>query len=219
MLTCLNFRLCNAKGSELVLWEGQGADSIAVDQLQCLLQLRLLTPSRQSTIKVEIGLPKQARGKKHFFNPAPRRKHYINNLLKTILCDGQGLVTLGTEKTHHGQRRDRILRFFLCPEIGQFSPHSGAISLLNYTETPGERGKTSTGENSKTNPVETAPRDCRFLSLVMVERALIHTFYVMMPKISPSELSYVTADPMYHRELAKCNFLTRRDLHVKYAMS
>ena len=28
-----------------------------------------------------------------------------------------------------GQRRDRILRLFLRPEIGQLSPHFGAISL------------------------------------------------------------------------------------------
>ena len=42
-------------------------------------------------------------------------------------------LILGTEKNHDSQRRDRILRFFLLPEIGQFSPHFGAISLLNYT--------------------------------------------------------------------------------------
>ena len=36
-------------------------------------------------------------------------------------------------------RRDRILYFFLRPEIGQFSPHFGSISLLNYTEDPLEK--------------------------------------------------------------------------------
>ena len=40
---------------------------------------------------------------------------------------------------------DKILRFFPRPEIGQFSPHIGAISLLNYTENLEE--KKSTGEN------------------------------------------------------------------------
>ena len=37
-------------------------------------------------------------------------------------------------KSHDTHRRDRILCFFLRPEIGQISPHLGAISLQNYTE-------------------------------------------------------------------------------------
>ena len=37
-------------------------------------------------------------------------------------------------KNHDSQRCDRILRFFLRPEIGQLSPHFGVISLLHYTE-------------------------------------------------------------------------------------
>ena len=41
----------------------------------------------------------------------------------------------------HSQRRDRILRFFLRPEIGQFSPHFGAISLLNCTVNLEKRGE------------------------------------------------------------------------------
>ena len=57
---------------------------------------------------------------------------------------------------------------FLRPEMGQFSPHFGA-KLRNK---PGEKRKKSTGENSK-NPMETAPRNCRFLSLVVVARVLI----------------------------------------------
>ena len=47
-------------------------------------------------------------------------------------------------KKHDSQRRDRIL-FFLHAEIGQFSPHFGAISLLNYTVNLEKRGK-STGD-------------------------------------------------------------------------
>ena len=43
------------------------------------------------------------------------------------------IATFRTEKTMT-DRRDKILRFFLCLEIGQFSPHLGAISLFNYTE-------------------------------------------------------------------------------------
>ena len=78
---------------------------------------------------------------------------------------------LRDRKNHDSQRRDRILRFFLRPEIGQFFPRFGAISLLHNTEKLEEKEK-STGENSK-NPVETALRNCRFLFLVVVECALI----------------------------------------------
>ena len=54
--------------------------------------------------------------------------------------------------------------FFSTRKWGKFYPHFGVISLLNC--------KKSNGENSN-NPVETATRNCRFLSLVMVERVLI----------------------------------------------
>ena len=60
------------------------------------------------------------------------------------------------------------------PEIEQFSPHFGPMSLLNCTENLEKQEKhLSTGENSRTNPVETAPRNCRFLSLIVVQRVLI----------------------------------------------
>ena len=42
------------------------------------------------------------------------------------------------QKKHDSQRRDRVLRFFLRPEIGQFSPHLG---LLRYTENRRKRNK------------------------------------------------------------------------------
>ena len=45
-------------------------------------------------------------------------------------------------KNHDSHRRDRILRFFLRPDIGQFSPHVGAISLLKYTVNLEKREKT-----------------------------------------------------------------------------
>ena len=54
----------------------------------------------------------------------------------------------GTGKKHDSQGRDRILHFLLRPEIGQFSPHFGAISLPNYTENLEKREK-SAGENNK----------------------------------------------------------------------
>ena len=70
---------------------------------------------------------------------------------------------------HDSQRRGRILHFFLRPDIGQFSPHLGAISLPNYTRNL-EKGENPLGKSK--NPVATVPRDCRFLSLVGVERVL-----------------------------------------------
>ena len=58
-------------------------------------------------------------------------------------------------KNHDSQRRDRILRFFLRPEIGQFSPHFGAISSLNHTnnlekkeKNPLEKFKKSSGDGA-----------------------------------------------------------------------
>ena len=50
-------------------------------------------------------------------------------------------VHISGPKNHGGQRRDRILRFFLYSEIGQFSPHFGAISFLNYTVNLENRGE------------------------------------------------------------------------------
>ena len=49
--------------------------------------------------------------------------------------NGKVTSTVSTKfpKNHDGQRRDRILlRLLLCPEIGQLSPHFGAMSSLNY---------------------------------------------------------------------------------------
>ena len=73
---------------------------------------------------------------------------------------------------HDSQRRDRILRNFLRPEIGQFSPHFGAMSLLKYTVNLEKRGKIHWRKFKKENPVQTAPRNCRPLSLVVAERVL-----------------------------------------------
>ena len=68
--------------------------------------------------------------------------------------------------------RDGILLIFLCLGIGQLSPQFG-VDLLSKLHTKTlEKTKKSTGENSK-NPTETAPRNCRFLSLVVVERVQI----------------------------------------------
>ena len=96
--------------------------------------------------------------------------------METAGCIAAMLVRqpyFGTEKTVTARDVTDSALFSLCPEIGQFSPHFGAISLVNSstTQQTWRKGKKSTGENSK-NPVETAPRNCRFLSLVVVERVL-----------------------------------------------
>ena len=72
-----------------------------------------------------------------------------------------------------------ILRLFLRPEIGQFSPHFGAISLMNYTE---NLEKKENNPLEKKKPMETAPRNCRFLSLVVVERVLTSGCLLFRPE-------------------------------------
>ena len=52
-----------------------------------------------------------------------------------------------------------------------FSTFWGAF-LLDYTETLERREKNPLERENSKSPVETAPRNCRFLSLVMVERVL-----------------------------------------------
>ena len=71
-------------------------------------------------------------------------------------------------------RCDRILHFFLCPEIRQLFPHFGAIPLPNYTESPGrKRMKIHTGENARKSTTSAdIYTNCSFLSLVVVERVL-----------------------------------------------
>ena len=61
------------------------------------------------------------------------RQHFLANLENF----SQGLFIvwkLRTKKNHDSQRRDRILRIFLQPEIGQFSPRFGADFWLICTE-------------------------------------------------------------------------------------
>ena len=43
-------------------------------------------------------------------------------------------IAFRERKTHDSQRCDKILRLFRRAEIGQFSAHCGASSLLNYTD-------------------------------------------------------------------------------------
>ena len=75
-------------------------------------------------------------------------------------------------KKNKSQRRDRILHKFVPPSNRAIFSTFGVICLLNYTVNLEKRERTSTGENSR-NPVETARRNCRFLSCVVVEHVLI----------------------------------------------
>ena len=111
--------------------------------------------------------------------PIGRTRHAPQLLLSTglskcrspVKCFIKRFPKVGPEKNRDSQRRDRILRLFLCPDITQISPHFWAISLPKCTANLEKKVKKSTGENSK-NPVEKIPRNCRFLSLVVVERVL-----------------------------------------------
>ena len=58
--------------------------------------------------------------------------------------------------------------FFLRLEIGQFSPSFELVSVQNFHSEPGEKGENPL-EKTQKNPVETAHRNCRFLSLVVVD--------------------------------------------------
>ena len=74
-------------------------------------------------------------------------------------------------KNHDSQRHDRILRLFLRLEMGAiFSTIWGDFRTKLHRK-PGEKGKNIHWRKQK-NSVEKLPRNCRFLSLVAVERVL-----------------------------------------------
>ena len=60
--------------------------------------------------------------------------------------------------------------FSTCKFVQIFSTFCGDF-LTKLHRKPGERGNNPLEKNEK-NPVETAPRNCRILSLVVVERVL-----------------------------------------------
>ena len=64
--------------------------------------------------------------------------------------------TYRDRKNYDSQRRDRILRLFLRPEIGQFSPHFGAISLLNCTQDLEKKEKNPLEKIQKVHSGETS---------------------------------------------------------------
>ena len=84
---------------------------------------------------------------------------------------------IGTEKTMTAWH-DRNLRFFLRPECGQFSPHFGAISSLNYTVSLEKREKNihwrkfekSSGDETLSETLSEADFSLRPLRLVAPNR-------------------------------------------------
>ena len=74
-------------------------------------------------------------------------------------------TSFGTEKNHDSQRPDRILLFFLHAEVGQLSPHFGAISLLNYTVNLEKRGENPLENIQKKNSRQKFPEIADFCPL------------------------------------------------------
>ena len=76
-------------------------------------------------------------------------------------------------KNHDSQRSDRILCFFAPPgDRAIFSTFCGDFLTKLHREL-GENGENNIPlEKIQKNPVETAPQNCSFLSLVVVERVL-----------------------------------------------
>ena len=77
------------------------------------------------------------------------------------------ICSVGTEKNMTARDVTSFCAFFSAQTSGDFLHIFGVISLLGYTENLEKSGKL------QKNPVETAARNCRCLSIVVVERALI----------------------------------------------
>ena len=90
-------------------------------------------------------------------------------LLLLLRQQQQQLVMDQDQKTMTATDVTGFYAVFLRPEIGQFSPHPSGHFLTKLHRKPGEKGKKPL-EKIQKNPEETAPRNCRFLSLVVVER-------------------------------------------------
>ena len=79
---------------------------------------------------------------------------------------------IGAEKPMTAtDRRDRILRCFLCPDIGQVSPHFRGHFLTKLHRKPGEKGQKIHRRKFKKSSGEGAPKLQMNLSLVVVESA------------------------------------------------
>ena len=75
------------------------------------------------------------------------------------------------QKNHDSQRRDWIVRLFLRLAIREFSHILGRFPFFLAQKKTWRKEKNFHWRKKK-NPVEMAPRQCRFLSLVVVERVL-----------------------------------------------
>ena len=105
-----------------------------------------------------------------FFRPSPLLKgeHSVDIQGRVSLRSVFGSVFgrfLGTEETMSARDMTGFCAFFSARKTTFLGD-----SLLHYTENPGEKQKFHWRKLKK--PVEMAPRNCRFLSLVVVERVL-----------------------------------------------
>ena len=127
------------------------------------------TPETPPTRCPGAGVPSNPKGPNLETNPS--RLKFSTLLEKLQSCLKTSISR--DRKNHDRQRRDRILLFFLRPGHEAMLSTFWGHFLTKLHSKPGEKGKkkTSTGENSQKS-VKKLPRNCRFLSLVVVERVL-----------------------------------------------
>ena len=89
--------------------------------------------------------------------------------IEGLNCEVQA-VSFGTEKTMTARDATGFYAIFSAWKSGNFLHILGRV-LTKLNRKPEDISKSSAGENSK-HPVETVPRHCKFLSLVVVERVL-----------------------------------------------
>ena len=110
-------------------------------------------------------------------NGNSNQKFWLTNIKRTAmnLAAMENWKKIGTEKKkkHDSQKRDRTLHFFSARKSGHFL-HTLGQFLTNLHRNPGEKRKNQSIHVKKTkkNAVEAAPRNCRLLSLVVVECVL-----------------------------------------------
>ena len=129
----------------------------------------------------------------------PRNRQHINKFDPPPISR-----TIPEKKKQDSQRRDRILRFFLCPEIGQLSPHFGVISSVNYAENPEKQEKIHRRKFKKKSSGDGTPK-LQISVLGVVERVLIITKGV-------SSLVESLESPKARKSISKCPRNSRKVL-------
>ena len=95
--------------------------------------------------------------------PSKRLEPYIlRKTCNSILWLRRPATVFGTEKPWQPETWQESKLFSLPGNRAIFSTFWGDF-LTKLHSKPGEKGKDSTGENSTKNPVETAPRSCRWI--------------------------------------------------------